>query len=48
MDPNTKPSPATASPAARNGTLTFPQIVRTLIDAGFDRNLVDLRLGQGT
>ncbi len=33
---------------AENGTMTFPQIVGTLIAAGFDGYLVDLRLGQGT
>jgi uncharacterized protein YbcV (DUF1398 family) len=33
---------------AENGTMTFPQIVGSLIEAGFDGYLVDLRLGQGT
>jgi uncharacterized protein YbcV (DUF1398 family) len=33
---------------AENGTLTFPQIVGTLIAAGFDGYLVDLRLSQAT
>ncbi|MEI9936023.1 MAG: DUF1398 family protein [Pseudomonadota bacterium] len=33
---------------AENGSITFPQIVGTLIEAGFDGYLVDLRLGQAT
>ncbi|MEI9947989.1 MAG: DUF1398 family protein [Pseudomonadota bacterium] len=34
--------------AADNGVMTFPQIVRTLMEAGFDGYLVDLRLDQAT
>ena len=30
------------------GTFAFPQIVRTLIDARFENDLVDLRLSQAT
>ncbi len=33
---------------AENNTMTFPQIVGKLIEAGFDGYLVDLRLGQAT
>ncbi len=33
---------------AENGSMTFPQIVGKLIEAGFDGYLVDLRLGQAT
>ncbi len=33
---------------AENGTMTFPQIVGTLIEAGFDGYLIDLRLSQAT
>lgn len=33
---------------AENGTMTFPQIVGTLMAAGFDGCLVDLRLAQAT
>jgi uncharacterized protein YbcV (DUF1398 family) len=33
---------------AESGTMTFPQIVGTLMAAGFDGYLVDLRLGQAT
>jgi uncharacterized protein YbcV (DUF1398 family) len=33
---------------AENGTMTFPQMVGTLMAAGFDGYLVDLRLGQAT
>ena len=48
MDPKHQAVARHCLSGGENGTLTFPQIVRTLIDAGFDRNLVDLRLGQGT
>jgi len=33
---------------AENDTITFPQIVGTLMEAGFDGYLVDLRPGQAT
>ncbi len=33
---------------AENGTMTFPQVVGALIDAGFDGYLVDLRVEQAT
>lgn len=33
---------------AEKGTMTFPQIVGILIEAGFDGYLVDLRLSQAT
>jgi uncharacterized protein YbcV (DUF1398 family) len=33
---------------AENDTMTFPQIVGTLMEAGFEGYLVDLRLGQAT
>ena len=33
---------------AENGTMPFPQVVGTLMAAGFDGYLVDLRLGQAT
>jgi uncharacterized protein YbcV (DUF1398 family) len=33
---------------AESGTMTFPQIVGTLMAAAFDGYLVDLRLGQAT
>jgi uncharacterized protein YbcV (DUF1398 family) len=33
---------------AESGTMAFPQIVGTLMVAGFDGYLVDLRLGQAT
>jgi hypothetical protein len=33
---------------AETGTMTFPQIVGILMEAGFDGYLVDLRLNQAT
>jgi len=33
---------------AEHGTMTFPQIVGTLIEGGFEGYLVDLRLAQAT
>jgi uncharacterized protein YbcV (DUF1398 family) len=33
---------------AEKDTMTFPQIVGTLLEAGFEAYLVDLRLGQAT
>jgi uncharacterized protein YbcV (DUF1398 family) len=46
MDPKHQATAHQCLQGAENGTMTFPQIVGRLMDAGFDGYLVDLRLGQ--
>jgi uncharacterized protein YbcV (DUF1398 family) len=48
MDRNQQSVAQQCLEGAENGTMTFPQIVGTLMAAGFDGYLVDLRLGQAT
>ncbi|HYQ45201.1 MAG TPA: DUF1398 family protein [Polyangiaceae bacterium] len=48
MDTNQRATAQRCLESAENGTMTFPQIVGALIEAGFDGYLVDLRRGQTT
>ena len=48
MDTNQQTLARECLDGAENGTMTFPEIVRTLMQAGFDGYLVDFRLNQAT
>jgi uncharacterized protein YbcV (DUF1398 family) len=48
MDPKQRATAQQCLDGAENGTMTFPQIVGTLMEAGFDGYLIDLRLDQAT